>query len=904
MNKNYSLLRALLVFFVLFFQSYIYSQDLWSDSSSWSSGVVPSAGADVVIPSGKTIILDINTPSLGTLTIHGTLKLKDANIYLTARWIMVHGLLQIGTSDTPFQNKATITLTGPKEDVNGMGGRFLITMEGGSLEFHGASASKLSWGQLDRTVAPGDTQITLDKDPTGWKIGDKIAIAPSGYDPYETEEVIITAINGKTISFLPALQYAHFGELQEYEGKILDERAEVGMLSRNIKIQGAQDAVTQRYGGHTMIMNNSGAIHIEGTEFTRMGQPGIGARYSFHWHLAGDREGDYIKNSSIHHGLQRAVVVHQTDNVLVENVVAFDIQNHAFVPGEDGNEVNNTFKNNLAMLVRKPDEGFFAFPKDGQGGSSQSEQRVAGFWMRSPHNNLIGNHAAGSEKGIGFFFDVRNRDRKFKDFDLLPRKIVFDDNVAHSSSVPGSLTHEGISNHALYTQVGFGHGFLLNKFKNDDLMWTFSNFTSYKNAMGGVWTEILNLTIDNFMVADNAIGLLTSESYVKNTIVVGRSANEIGGPNRNLRHGDRRAGYYSIAEGGFKKPKFTGVTFIDINKDIEEDKVAAAVVGHSSHFDENFFEDIKIVGNTSPVWMSTRGRKGKNENTSFLLDKDGSLTGYNKPVLIAHPYSSLKEKAIDYREEWQAYIVDAQNVMQLKMNRVGFDLEQELSLIREADGFRVPKMQWAHQRFFRFIGQQQYTVIGQWDFDSRGQSLELFSILKYAGQWTTFKHPFPYTEIKVLDRDENAVNQVADLQALNEQQDTSYYFDIENGIVYVKMVTDQEGKDWVNLFPLGEKTGNNFDIDTGSVEQFFRDIALTPNPLTYESKLEYTLLQDEFVSIDIFDILGRNVKQVLSEDQKSGTHSIPINDLVMQSGVYILNIRIADLTFPIKMIKQ
>ena len=83
--------------------------------------------------------------------------------------------------------------------------------------------------------------------------------------------------------------------------------------------------------------------NIEGVEFTDMGQPGLEARYNFHWHLAGDREGDYLRNSSIHHSLQRAVVVHQTDNVLVENVVAFNVLNHAFIPAEDGNEVDNTF---------------------------------------------------------------------------------------------------------------------------------------------------------------------------------------------------------------------------------------------------------------------------------------------------------------------------------------------------------------------------------------------------------------------------------------------------------------------------------------------------------------------------------------------------------------------------------
>ncbi len=889
---------------VLFTSLPLSAQNNWSDSSSWPSGSIPKANENVIIPEGQTVILDTNTPNLGSLTINGNLLFKDANISLTARWIMVHGLLQIGTKEQPFQNRATITLTGPKEDVNTMGGRFLATMGGGSLQLHSSSANKLSWGQLDGSLAIGDTKLVLDKDPLNWKIGDKIAIAPSGYDPYEAEEVTITGIAGRTIYFTPALKFEHFGELQEYDGKILDERAEVGMLTRNIKIQGAEDSVEQRFGAHLMVMVESGPIQVEGVEFTKTGQPGIEARYNFHWHLAGDREGDYIRNSSVHHGLQRAVVVHQTDNVLVENMVVFNIQNHAFVPAEDGNEVDNTFKNNLAILVRKPDKGFFAFPRDGGGGSSQGEQRVGGFWMRNPHNNLIGNHVAGSERGTGFFFDTRGRSRDFKDFDLLPREIVFDGNVAHSCSVPGSLGHEGISNTALYGQVGHGHGFFMTKFSNGDLMWKFGNFTGYKNMMSGVWTEITNVTLENFMLADNSIGLLSSESHVKNTIVIGKSKNTIGGKNRHLRHGDRRAGYYSIAQGGSKEPKLDNVTFIDINKDVEEGKVAAAIIGHGGHKEENYFKNIKLVGETVPIWMSTRGSKGKNENSSFLLDEDGSLSGYDRPVIIAHPYSSFEKDAIAYHEEWQAYILEAEHTMQLKMNRVGFDLPQEVSLIRDFDNHRIPKMQHAHQRFFNFFGQQNYTILGQWDIDDKGQNLQLRSVLGKEGEWTIFKHPMPFTGVEVLDREEFPIIEAQSLKELYTQQKTSYYFDPVAGAVHVKMVTDEEGYSWVNLIPKGEKTGNNFGVESGSPEQYFRDMVLYPNPLTPDSKLEYTLYQKELVSIEVYDVLGRKVNQIFLGEQDSGNQSIPLGNMVNQSGIYVLNIRVEDTSVPIKVIKN
>ncbi len=894
---------GVLLVLTLVISSMCVAQENWSSPNSWPSGKVPQANENVTIPAGKSILLDVSTPDLGDLLIEGSLIFQDKNLSLTAQTIKIKGLLQVGTVASPFQSIAVITLNGPKVDEAIFGGRFLTTFSGGSLQLHGASAQKLSWGQLEGTVQPGATTITLDQIPTGWRAGDKIALAPSGYDPFEAEELVITEVNGRDISFIPALRFPHFGEIQEYEGKLLDERAEIGMLTRNIRIQGDENSEGIRYGGHTMILNDSGPIHIEGVEFTRMGQPGIEARYNLHWHLAGDREGDYIKNSSIHNSLQRGVVLHRTDNVLVEDVVAFNVRNHVFIPAEDGPEINNTFRHNLAILVRKPDDGFFAFPRDGGGGSNQGEQRVGGFWMRNVHNNLIDNHVAGSERGTGFFFDTRGRSRDFKEIDLLPREVVFDGNVAHSCSVPGNLGHEGVSNTALYGQVGHGHGLFMTKFQNGDLMWTFNNFTSYKNAMSGVWTEITNVTLDNFMVADNAIGLLSSESYVQNTVVIGKSANDIGGKNRHLRHGDRRAGYYSISQGGRKQPKLTNVTFIDINKDIEEGKVAAAVVGFGGHRGKNFFKGIQLKGETLPVWMSTGGSKGRNQNSSFLFDEDGSLSGYDRPVLIAHPYSSFAKDAIEYREEWQAYILEAAGIMQLKMNGIGFDLEQEVSLVRDFDRHRIPKQQWAHQRFFNFFGQQSYTILGQWEIDEKDNLLELRSVMEKEGEWATFKHPFPYTGIEVLDREDTPITQANSLADLEKATATTYYFDSAQGAVYLKMVTNEEGLAQVNLIPKGEKTGNNFGIEYGDVRQFVLDARVYPNPITADSRLEYTLLQDQTVAISIYDILGRKVKTLLVEEQEDGLHSIPIGQYMMQSGTYILDINFLVSSLPIKIIK-
>ena len=84
----------------------------------------------------------------------------------------------------------------------------------------------------------------------------------------------------------------HFGKITFG----VDERGEVGMLTRNILIQASPDADTDLFGGHIMAMAGS-KMYVSGVELNRMGQNMHLARYPIHWHLVGDAQGQYIKNS-------------------------------------------------------------------------------------------------------------------------------------------------------------------------------------------------------------------------------------------------------------------------------------------------------------------------------------------------------------------------------------------------------------------------------------------------------------------------------------------------------------------------------------------------------------------------------------------------------------------------------
>src|SRR5215213_665205 len=121
----------------------------WSDAASWPGGVVPAAGADVTIPAGTAILLDVSPPPLKTLTIDGALEFDRRDLALNAERIQVAGTLRVGTELNPFMERATITLTGTVEGTDpelALRSKALAVMPGGTLDLqvHLASVGRAS----------------------------------------------------------------------------------------------------------------------------------------------------------------------------------------------------------------------------------------------------------------------------------------------------------------------------------------------------------------------------------------------------------------------------------------------------------------------------------------------------------------------------------------------------------------------------------------------------------------------------------------------------------------------------------------------------------------------------------------------------------------------------------------
>ncbi len=74
----------------------------------------------------------------------------------------------------------------------------------------------------------------------------------------------------------------------------------------------------------------------------------------------------------------------------------------------------------------------------------------------------------------------------------------------------------------------------------------------------------------------------------------------------------------------------------------------------------------------------------------------------------------------------------------------------------------------------------------------------------------------------------------------------------------------------------------------------FELLANYPNPFNAQTKIQYSLGKPGMVSITVYDILGREIEEVLNQYQNVGYHSLILNAEGMTSGVYYYRVTSGD----------
>ncbi|XDV34188.1 hypothetical protein PO909_004380 [Leuciscus waleckii] len=513
---------------------------LWSNTSFWRSSLennfsVPQEGSDVVIQAGIWMVVDVVVPSLNKLKIVGVLEIPDTNngtsntsasqynnIVLNATYISIQGgRLMAGWPDEPFRGQLQIILRGSHSTPDWLlpsgpnqGSKVLGVF--GSLELYGMPHN-VYHTKLASTSQAGNSTLSL-QEPVDWKVGEKILLSTTSYDPWQTEIRTITAISdyGRTLTLNQPLSYTHIGESYSVPGtsRSYQLAGNVALLTRNIKIIGQEspEMYMQSYGARVLVGSFSnggidyrGKAQIRNVQFYHTGQEGWNdlsdPRYSLVFYNLGGVVGEsYIKGCAFHDGFAPAIGVFGTDRLSIDdNVIHHTVGEGIRVWGD-----SNAIRRNLVTLTLWP--GSY----NGRAEEFNFEWNAAIEVSEATNAILQGNIVAGYER-VGFRID--------------------------GEPCPGS------PNSVAQWSQNEAHGGLYGLYMNKDGLAGCSQiqgFTVWRSFDFGIYVQVsMNVLVSNVSLIDNGMSIMPliysppslSHTYsdkivrVQGALIVGSSPN-------------------------------------------------------------------------------------------------------------------------------------------------------------------------------------------------------------------------------------------------------------------------------------------------------------------------------------------------------------------------------------------
>ncbi|NP_001305057.1 PKHD1 like 1, tandem duplicate 1 isoform X1 [Danio rerio] len=478
----------------------------WSNTSFWRSSIennftVPQQGSDVVIPSGIWVVVDVVVPSLNKLKIVGVLEIPDTNndtsmqynnVVLNATYISIQGgRLIAGWPDAPFRGQLQIILKGSHTTPDWLlpsgpnqGSKVLGVF--GSLDLYGMPHN-IYHTKLASTSQAGNNTLSL-QESVDWKVGDKILLSTTSYDPWQTEIRNIIAVSnyGRTLTLDQPLTYTHIGESYSVPGtsRSYQLAGNVALLTRNIQIIGQEypEMFTQSYGARVLVgtffvdgITFRGKAQIRNVQFYHTGQEGWNdlsdPRYSLvFFNLESVAGESYVKGCSFHDGFAPAIGIFGTDGLSIDdNVIHHTVGEGIRVWGD-----SNVVRRNLVTLT--------LWPGSYNGRAEEFNfQWNAGIEVSEATNVILqGNIVAGYER-VGFRID--------------------------GEPCPG------VSNPVAQWSQNEAHGGLFGLYMNKDGLPGCSQiqgFTVWRSFDFGIYVQVsMSVLISNVSLIDNGMGIMS-----------------------------------------------------------------------------------------------------------------------------------------------------------------------------------------------------------------------------------------------------------------------------------------------------------------------------------------------------------------------------------------------------------
>lgn len=88
--------------------------------------------------------------------------------------------------------------------------------------------------------------------------------------------------------------------------------------------------------------------------------------------------------------------------------------------------------------------------------------------------------------------------------------------------------------------------------------------------------------------------------------------------------------------------------------------------------------------------------------------------------------------------------------------------------------------------------------------------------------------------------------------------------------------------------------GATFIKDNSGMPQDYVLYQNYPNPFNPSTTIRYQLPMNRFVKLEIYDVLGREISQLVNEEQSEGSYSINFNAASLASGIYFYRLTISN----------
>ena len=272
-------------------------------------------------------------------------------------------------------------------------------------------------------------------------------------------------------------------------------------------------------------------MYVDGVELNRMGQNMHLAWYPIHWHLIGDADGQYIRNSAIHGTYSRCVTVHGTNDLLIENNVTYNNIGHCFFyrrmpwarqpvraqPGyPDQVSSGRAVRRDRPRPVRSGGRQELRFGRPERKEISCSlpttRRRLSGSpirtiftrttWPRGPTRQVSGSPC----RSIRRVSSQARRSARRRFGRVEPKCGSSSGNVSHSNFDSFMFDRGPQAQMAISPSVGIFHLVNPTDANGPQVESVIEDFTGYKNRNEGIWARGEMHVFKNLKLADNAIG--------------------------------------------------------------------------------------------------------------------------------------------------------------------------------------------------------------------------------------------------------------------------------------------------------------------------------------------------------------------------------------------------------------